>query len=124
MPTGAPSGARTQNTMQEGLTGLLQNVAYLQTLPDADLEYLVNLQALLVGKLRQPMQDAMAAAQGGVPPLGSASPMPPMGGPMDMGGMPPGVPGPPPGPVPPGLRNGIGLPPVDELRRLVTGANQ
>lgn len=127
-------GTRSANTMQEYLAGLLQDVAYMQSLPDADLEYLTNLQAVVLTKLREPMEAAMAAAQSsGPPPLGSASPMggspaspmgaPPMGGgpmgpPPGMGGGPPmgggGAPQ-----LPPGLRNGIALPPVDELRRLV-----
>lgn len=126
--------------MAESLSGLLQDVAYMQALPDADLEFLTGLQAQLVAKLRQPIEQAQAAAQAGMaaqpPALGSATPPPPemlppsAGGPLAVGGLPmpaggpPGLPagpaGAPPG-LPPGLRNGIALPPVDELRRLVQG---
>lgn len=138
MPTpGSPSGARTQNTMSEGLTGILQQVAYMQTLPDADLERLSGLQMILLNMIRGPMAQQLQSQgplmAGNAPALGSAaSPMTPsaMGGPPGMGGPPMG--GPPPGAMPPmggggvpsGLRNGIALPPVDELRRLVSGANQ
>ncbi len=117
--------------MNEYLSGLLQDVAYAQSFPDADLDYLTNLQAVILAKLREPMEAAMANAQGGAPPLGSASPPPGIGGPPGAGGPPMGGPpmgGPPPGPpmggapdLPPGLRNGIAMPPVDELRRLVGG---
>jgi hypothetical protein len=140
---GANKGARTQNTMSEYLTSLLQDVAYMQALPDADLEFLTNVQQMLVSKLREPIEMAMQASMGGGPPgLGSADPsmgggmmpgMDPMGGgggmdPMAamMGQMGGGMP--PPSPdmqgasqLPPGLRNGIQMPPVDELRRLVGG---
>jgi hypothetical protein len=123
------SGTRTGNSMAEYLTGVLQDVAYAQTLPDADLEYLTNLQATILAKLREPMEAAMQSAQssGGAPPLGSATPQGPppgMGGPLGAPpmGAPPGLPAAGGAPeLPPGLRNGIAMPNPDELRRLVGG---
>lgn len=132
-------GTRSANSMQEYLSGLLQDVAYMQSLPDADLEYLTNLQAVVLAKLREPMDQAMAqAAQSAPPALGSATPGGGLGGPGPMGASPAPPMGPPPGPpmggppmglppgpngappgLPPGLRNGGSMPPVDELRRLV-----
>jgi hypothetical protein len=129
--------------MSEYLTSLLQDVAYMQALPDADLEFLTNIQQAIVSKLRAPIEQAMQQAQamGGAPPMGSADPsMGGMGGDPMMGGAPGGMDPmaammgqmgggmPPPTPdaqgqgqLPPGLRNGIQMPPVDELRRLVSG---
>lgn len=108
---------------------LLQQVAYIQSLPDADLDFLTTLQAMLVSKLREPAQQylQMVAAKTGALP-GAPAGMP--GAPADatggagpiMAAAGPGGPGLPtrqPLSVPPGLRNAVALPPVDELRRLV-----
>lgn len=129
-------GTRKNNTMQEALQEMLQNVAYMQSFPDADLDFLTNLQQQILAKLRAPVEQYMAQAQqsmgGGAAPVG-----PPPGGGMGGGGdlasqmagmMGGGGPaGPPPGPpagLPAGLRNGGGVPPVDELRRLLGAGGQ
>jgi len=131
----AGRGTQRNNTQQEYLQSLLQDVAYAQSLPDADLDFLTNLQQLVLTKIREPMESALAAAGmagGGAPPVGGApSPggLPGMPGGDPMGGMPGGMPGggmpggmPMPAPQGggvPGLRNGIAMPPVDELRRML-----
>lgn len=128
------AGTRSQNTMQEGLTAMLGQLAQMMALPDADLDTLSTLQAQLVQTLRKPQEEAMMkyAQAGGV--------VPGMGGPDAAGAMPtPG--GQPPSQMPTpsldalmggggggsaqpsyrpwGVRNGGAMPPVDELRRLV-----
>jgi hypothetical protein len=107
-----PVGTRRNNTAQEAMAELLQQVAYIQSLPDADLDFLTTLQAMLVSKLREPAQQylQMVAAKTGALPGAPAG-----GGPM----VGPGLPTRQPLSVPPGLRNAVALPPVDELRRLV-----
>lgn len=56
-------------------------IADAKTLPDADLEYLVNMETQLLGKIRQPIDNMQAAGSTGVP-----------GAPSMMPGMPPGIP--------------------------------
>lgn len=105
----AARGTRTNDSMPEFLAGLLQDVAYAMTLPDADLDYLANLQKALVGKVREPM-DRYLASQGAGPMGGMMGQM--MG--PQMG--PTGQPG------PPGVRMG-GTPfNPDELRRTIAQA--
>jgi hypothetical protein len=94
---------------------LLSALSQLKAAPDADLQYLAQVESQILEKLRAPMREAAAklAQAGGVVPPGAG---PPPGGP------PGGPPGPPPG-GPPGA--GSPRPPVgqggggDELRRLV-----
>lgn len=113
-------GTRDTNTMAEALRGVMQDLAFIQTLPDADVEFIASLQQTILSKLRAPMEAYMQSQ--GMQPGGAGAP--PMMDPAMMGA--PMGPGPAAPPSPdmggggvPGLRNGGALPPVDELRRLL-----
>lgn len=123
---------RSNNTMAEGLQALLTDLSTLKVTPDADLEFLIGLETLILGKLREPVDNAaqqvpglnpMAAGGGGGAPMGG--PMPPAGGvpPMQMGageleGMLPAA-QPQAGAGVGGLRSTPAMPNPDELRRVV-----
>lgn len=97
MPT--RRGTRTNDSMGEFLTGLLQDVAYAMTLPDADMNYLSLLQQALIQKVREPMESYLQSQGAG----GMGSQM--------MGGMQP----------PAGVRPATVINP-DELRRTIAQA--
>lgn len=103
---------RSTNTYQEGLQSLVQDVASMMLLPDANPDFLNQMQAALVEEANAPLR-AQAAQAAGPPPAGNAQPLmppPPGGAPM---GMPAG--GPLPGSAPlPGNR---AMP--DELARML-----
>lgn len=109
------SGTRSTNTMAEGLRKVHQLVNDLKTFPDADLEWLINLETTIIQKIREPY-DQMA---GQFSEMGG-------GGDMGMGGMPdpnfPPMPNMDPGGIPPGTGGGM-VNPIsanpDELRRLM-----
>jgi hypothetical protein len=111
-----PTGGRTTNTQSEMLTNMLRDISVAKTLPDADLQFLVELETQILMKLRQPLEAAvgqMGAVTAGMPP-GQQPSMPPLmpeAPPMD-------APVPPPGGVP-GLRNQPPGPSPDELARLM-----
>ncbi len=125
--------------MTEGLQSFLQDLAYMQSLPDADIGFLRTLQDTVLNKIREPMDlyqqmTQQATAGGGAPPMGMGGPgaAPPPGGgaPPGLaamlgggGGLPPGMgagsPVPQGGQVPGNMMNGVAMPPVDELRRLL-----
>lgn len=133
--TGGPTwkasmALRAQNTMSEGLSAMLQDIGGMKALPDADLNFLTEMETMILGKLRAPV-DAMAGnsgpgspgpagidmSAGPVPGMGPGStppmpPMPPMG---PMGGPPMGSPGGPPRGLPPSPQ----MPSPDELRRVL-----
>jgi hypothetical protein len=117
------AGTRSNNTMDEGLRGFLQQLALLKVAPDADLDFLSQVEMGIIERLKAPQVQAMQqfAAAGGVLPPGAMGPQ--AGGMPGMGGPPPAPAGvsPPPGPGVPGLMNPGGPPPVDELRRLLAG---
>lgn len=135
------AGARTTNTMSEGLMQVLSSLATLKAAPDANLDEISGLESTILQILKRPQQEALAqlAAAGGVVPGGQPGAQPGQGGALDAmmsGGMSPGgMPmGGGPAPAPPaagspsgegqgyrpwGVRNGGAMPPVDELRRLV-----
>lgn len=104
--------------MSEMLTNMLRDISVAKTLPDADLEFLVNLETNILMKLRQPLEAAagqMGAMAGGMPPgeQPMIPPMMPMAPPID-------APIPPPvGQEVPGLRNQPPGPSPDELARLM-----
>lgn len=114
-----PTGGRTTNTMSEMLTNMLRDISVAKTLPDADLEFLVNLETNILMKLRQPLEQAagqMGAAGAMMPPAEQPMipPMMPMGPPVD-------APIPPPaGQDVPGLRTQPPGPSPDELARLMS----
>ena len=127
-----PTGARSTNTMGEVLVDILRQLSVAKTLPDADLEFLVNVETAVIQKLRQPLDQAMGQLpEGAIDP--SSLTGPPEGGGM-AGGAPPGmeqmmaqapvmdapVP-PPPGPGVPGLRAQPQIPP-DELSRIMANS--
>lgn len=123
------TGGRTTNTMSEMLVNMLRDISVAKTLPDADLEFLVNVETSILAKLRAPLE----AAAGQMPP-GSVSPdtppQSPFAPPPGMGPMMPeapvmGSPIPPPMGQPPvgagvpGLRAQPPGPSPDELARIM-----
>lgn len=102
MPT--RRGTRTNDSMGEFLTGLLQDVAYAMTLPDADMNYLGLLQQALIQKVREPMESYLQSQ-------GAGGMGPQMMGQQMMGGMQP----------PAGVRPATVINP-DELRRTISQA--
>lgn len=107
---------------------MIADIAEAKTLPDADLEFLVGVETVILQKLREPV-DAMSGASeelGGLAGSQAQSlPPPSMGGGMGGGGMggaappggistPPGAPG-----SVPGVTTMPSLPNPDELRRMM-----
>lgn len=132
------AGTRSTNTFAEGLRRILVDTADLKVTPDADLDFIYQLETMVVQKIREP-QDQLAqlqaqqAGQGGMPsaqqmpdPMtlamaggmgGGGDPMAAMGMDPMAGGMPPAMP---PGPPPGGLRMNAGAGAADELRRVLS----
>ena len=95
--------SRSTNTMSEGLQRILGDISQLKTVGDADLTYLTELETMVIGKLREPI-DAVKQNATGMPPA--------MAGPSDMG-MPPGS------GQGGGLMSGAQPPAPDDLQRLL-----
>jgi hypothetical protein len=94
---------RGTNTMIEALQRLLQDIAQMKTLGDSDLPWLVELESMVLNKIKEPV-DAMQQQGGALAqPTG-----PPMGG-----GMPAGA------PMGGGMSAGPQMPNPDELQRLL-----
>ena len=95
--------------MQEGLQQLLSSIAQLKSAPDANLEFLSQIEGAILQKLREPMQQAaQALAQaGGVMPPGMAQQLGAATG-AGVGQQ-----------APQGATPSAGMPNPDELRRLV-----
>lgn len=91
-------------TMQEGLNKLLAEVAQMMILPDADIDFLSQIQMAITQYVKQ--------GQGGSTP-GQQSAVP--GG----AGTQPTTPQPPPGMMTGGASMGMGAPNVDEMRRML-----
>jgi hypothetical protein len=100
----------------------------MATMPDADLDFVTNLQQMVTGYIRgQQSNQPGGAAQAGPNPTNpmapggpSAGPMPPMpgaGGPSPMGGAMPGLSATGGGALPDAGGGTPGMPPMDELRR-------
>lgn len=66
------AGSSGTNTMSEGLRKVLGSLADLKILPDADIPYILNLEQVIVSKLREPYSDKLMAP-------GQADPGPPPG---------------------------------------------
>jgi len=103
-----PPSKQQQTSYADGMQKLLTQIAQLQALPDADIQFLTNLQQTVVNQIRT----AMGPQSGG--PGGQASPG--VGGPPGPPGMPPGgMGGAPPMGANPGMgglsATGGGLPP-------------
>lgn len=93
---------RGTNTMQEALQRLLTDIAQMKTLADSDLPWLVELESMVLNKIKEPVQ---AMQQPGGPlaqPTGGPPPGMPAGAPM--GG---------------GMNAGPQMPNPDELQRLL-----
>lgn len=110
----SPTATRTTDTMQEVLGKILRQISDAKAMPDSDLEFLVNMETMILQELRAPADQGQAQAA-----MTGAAP-----GPMN-GGMPPGMmAGPPPGAggLPPGMTPG-GPPPMagnpDEMARML-----
>lgn len=103
------AGTRLTNTFEEGLQKLFRQISDLKLMEGADLEWLINLETMVIERIQQPAQDQFQAGMG---ELGMQPQFPPM---PDMGG----VPGPPGGT----MGGMIGADPIsqnpDELRRLM-----
>ncbi len=109
------------NTQAEGLAKIAQDLTMLMATPDADLEFLTQLQTEILRKMREPFEGSTGAAFG--PQSGGVDagqgPMPPEIAAMMGGGMPPTPIAPGPG-VPLGAMPGAGAPSMDETRRLMS----
>jgi hypothetical protein len=116
------AGGRSTNTMSEVLVNMLRELSVAKTLPDSDLQFLVDVETIILQKLRQPLDMVAGGMAPGaaptLPPMGAEQgmmePMMPMAPPVDVP-----VP-PPPGEGPPGLRAQPPMPSPDELQRLLT----
>ena len=121
---------RGMNTMSEGLSSIATLCAELMAYPDADLEWLADLQAQVIAKMRAgdpaipneqppPMpgggQDGLPTGMGGMDMggMGGQMQMPPPPGGMPPGGMPPG------GGMAPGGGGGA-MPNAGELQRILS----
>src|SRR5215510_14443314 len=119
-----PIGARS-DSMSDGLRKLLAELAQMQVYPDADIQFLTQLQQVIIGKIRSTLNapGQSPAGPGGGPgqpgpdqmgPGGPAGPIP-GGGPVPMGGPAMGL---------SATGGAPGSPNVDELSRVLgsTGA--
>src|SRR5262252_3584930 len=115
------TGTRTTDTFTEGLRSVLSDIQDLKTTDNADLPFIINLETIVLQRLKQQGSDALQGVNvpniplpsqmgggpgpgGGMgPPMGG--PMGPMagGGPMMPGAGPVGPPGMPPPGAPPGM---------------------
>lgn len=101
---------RSENTMAESLQKMLGDVADMKVLPDADLEFLIHLETVILQKLRAPIDDIMGQGQGRNTVPGS----------MGMGQQPGAMPMGPGGGVP-GLRTEPSMPNMEEFTRSLGG---
>lgn len=113
--------SRKTNTMSEVLDSLWETLNQGKTVMDADLPFLVQLETLVLGKLRDPQR--IMQEQGLLPPDGPGGPqaqaIPPGGGGGGPSFMPPGGGD----AAQAGLRGvtpGMGAPNADEMRRLLS----
>lgn len=112
------ASSRSTNTMQEGLNGLLGQISEMKTMPDADLNFLIQLETTILQKIREPY-DQMSGQMSAPTPGGQPMPPPP-------GAMPGGMPGGGAGGFPMGqgggargMRTEPAAPNPDELRRML-----
>lgn len=107
------AGTRGTNTMGEALQKMLGDLAYMKTLPDADLEWIINLETTVVQKLREPLERLQQQGLTTINPTSDMMPlpqqMPSMGG-AEASAPPTGV---------PGVQSGAGPMNPDELRRIL-----
>lgn len=109
---------------------MLGTIAQIKTKPDADLPYLISLESMILTKLREPFvqaqQQAYGQATGMAPGQGAPGGAPMMPGPPGIGA-PPIMQGPAGAGVAPAPGGGVAglmgmpaLPPIDELRRMLS----
>lgn len=101
------TGQRTTNSMPEGLRKLLGDIADLKLSDDADLPFLINLETMVLQRLKGGADQAMQGGGGPAGLMGSPAPPPGMGSPQGT----------------PGLQQGPMMPNPDELRRTLQAAN-
>lgn len=113
------ASSRSTNTMQEGLNGLLSSISEMKTMPDADLNFLIQLETTILQKIREPY-DQMSGQMSAPTPGGQPMPPPPgaMPGGMPGGGGPGGFPMGQGGGAR-GMRTEPAAPNPDELRRML-----
>lgn len=116
--------SRSTNTMAEFLQRMLGDLAEAKTLPDADLQFLIQMETTILQKLRAPIDALMGQTGGGGNPMSQGQ----GGGQPDMQGMQGGLdptmlPQPAPAGRVTGTRMEAPMPNVDELRRMMGGAN-
>lgn len=98
-------GTRENNTMAEGCRKILGILTDMKVLPDCDDQFVSAIESAVIGYLRNPTPQEQA--QG---PMGSAMGQVMQGSPQASG------PGMGPGPAP----GSPGMPPMDEMRRMLT----
>lgn len=106
------ASSRSDNTMAEILLRVSQDITTAMTTPDADLQFLANLQTVILKKIREPQEQlAQLQTQGGPGPTPAPGPAAPQAGPVPsgVGGGLPGVMSTP----------GGQAPMADELRRVL-----
>lgn len=132
--------AAQPGTMLEALNKVISDISQAMVTPDADIQFLTQLQGVIVGRMRQgPGNGGQQPHPQGQPPMGgqmSPPPGQPPGPPQGGGGPAPGGPvggpgggGPPPGgpgqmqgpPSPNGVTPLAQAPNPDELRRMLAG---
>lgn len=108
------ASSRSTNTMQEGLNGLLSQISEMKTMPDADLNFLIQLETTILQKIREPY-DQMSGQMSAPTPGGQPMPQPPTpGGGAMPGGFTVGQ-----GGGARGMRTEPAAPNPDELRRML-----
>ena len=113
------AGTRQTNTFGEMLQKMLVDLAEMKLAPDADMQFIIDLETQVLGKLRNPIEQATQGGLSQVPgdpmlgmAIGAQGQAPPMGMPP-MPQSPEGV---------NGVRSMPQMPPVDELRRMLNPA--
>lgn len=101
---------RSTNTMIEALQRLLQDIGKMKTLADADMPWLVELESMVLTKIREPLDNMQQSGQLPPPPMdpGMMPPDPAMMQGMGAGEMQGG-----------GMMAGPQMPNPDELGRLL-----
>lgn len=105
------AGTRQTNTFGEQLQKLLRDFADMKVTPDADLPFIIDLETRVIGKLREPIDQAQPMSQvPGNPGLGMS---------IGMQGQAPSPMGKPAPGVPRGMTPSAPMPSPDELRRVL-----